>query len=204
MSAVVFYYRRSEFTTDSKFTIRSRFSTGGSFGFSERTHHQTSHDTSCENVGGWAPNGGCPIWTCLSFFFVSFLAFPILVCPFFFFPFCLSPFWSRGGTGVQRYGCIPRSAANNLGQIPRKLGALQIPCFEGFFCGTERFHCQSPSHFGIRLHFLRPHFPSPNHFSGSFPIFFGDFPDRSVFSGKSKRGLSKQGLSPKGATTVPL
>ena len=32
MSAVVFYYRRSEFTTDSKFTIRSVFSTGGSFG----------------------------------------------------------------------------------------------------------------------------------------------------------------------------
>ena len=32
MSAVVFYYRRSEFTTDSQFTIRSVFSTGGSFG----------------------------------------------------------------------------------------------------------------------------------------------------------------------------
>ena len=32
MSAVVFYYRRSEFATDSKFTIRSVFSTGGSFG----------------------------------------------------------------------------------------------------------------------------------------------------------------------------
>ena len=31
MSAVVFYYRRSEFTTDSKFTIRSVFSTGGTF-----------------------------------------------------------------------------------------------------------------------------------------------------------------------------
>ena len=33
VSAVVFYYRRSEFTTDSKFTIRSVFSTGGSFGY---------------------------------------------------------------------------------------------------------------------------------------------------------------------------
>ena len=32
MSAVVFYYCRSELTTDSKFTIRSVFSTGGSFG----------------------------------------------------------------------------------------------------------------------------------------------------------------------------
>ena len=29
MSAVVFYYRRSEFTTDSQFTIRSKFSTEG-------------------------------------------------------------------------------------------------------------------------------------------------------------------------------
>ena len=33
------------------------------------------------------------------------------------------PYWPRGSTGVQRYGCIPRSAANNLGQIPQKLGA---------------------------------------------------------------------------------
>ena len=32
MSAVVNYYRRSEFTPRSKFTIRSDFSTGGSFG----------------------------------------------------------------------------------------------------------------------------------------------------------------------------
>ena len=31
--------------------------------------------------------------------------------------------WPRGSTGVQRYGCILRSAANNLGQIPRKMGA---------------------------------------------------------------------------------
>ena len=31
--------------------------------------------------------------------------------------------WPRGSTGVQRYGCIPRSAANNLGEIPQKLGA---------------------------------------------------------------------------------
>ena len=32
MSAVVFYYRRSELTPRSKFTIRSDFSTGGSSG----------------------------------------------------------------------------------------------------------------------------------------------------------------------------
>ena len=38
MSTVVFYYRRSEFTTASKFTIRSVFSTGGSFGFRIHPH----------------------------------------------------------------------------------------------------------------------------------------------------------------------
>ena len=31
--------------------------------------------------------------------------------------------WPRGSTGAQRYGCIPRSAANNLGEIPQNLGA---------------------------------------------------------------------------------
>ena len=31
--------------------------------------------------------------------------------------------WQRGSTGVERYGCIPRSAANNFGEIPQKMGA---------------------------------------------------------------------------------
>ena len=35
-STVVFYYRRSVFTMDSKFTIRTVFSTGGSFGKHEK------------------------------------------------------------------------------------------------------------------------------------------------------------------------
>ena len=35
-------------------------------------------------------------------------------------------FWPRGSTGVQRYGCIPRSAANNLGEFPQKLGAPKL------------------------------------------------------------------------------
>ena len=71
--------------------------------------------------------------------------------------------WPRGSTGVQRYGCIPRSAANNLGQIPQKMGAPN-PLFWRVFLGREHFGtrpCQSPSRFGICLHFLRPHFPSP-------------------------------------------
>ena len=42
--------------------------------------------------------------------------------------------WQRGSTGVERYGCIPQSAANNLGDIPRKW-ELQNPCFEGVSWG---------------------------------------------------------------------
>ena len=71
--------------------------------------------------------------------------------------------WPQGSTGVQRYGCIPRSAANNLGEIPQKLGAPN-PLFWRGFGGRERFGtrpCQSPSRFWIRQHFLHPHFPSP-------------------------------------------
>ena len=68
-----------------------------------------------------------------------------------------------GSTGVERYWCIPRSAANNLGEIPQKW-ELEIPCFKGGFPGEEDFgtrHFLSPSLSGIRLYFVRPHFPSP-------------------------------------------
>ena len=71
--------------------------------------------------------------------------------------------WSLGSTGVQRYGCSPQSAANNSGQIPQKSGAPN-PLFWRVFLGREHFGtrpCQSPSHFGIRLHFSCPHLPSP-------------------------------------------
>ena len=40
--------------------------------------------------------------------------------------------WPRGSTGVERYGCIPRSGANNLGEIPQKMGAPN-PLFKEFF-----------------------------------------------------------------------
>ena len=41
--------------------------------------------------------------------------------------------WRRGGiTGVERYRCILRSAANNLGEIPQNMGA-QILWFKEFF-----------------------------------------------------------------------
>ena len=41
-------------------------------------------------------------------------------------PWPLHTIWPWGSTGVQRYGCIPRSAANNLGEIPKKLGAPNL------------------------------------------------------------------------------
>ena len=44
-------------------------------------------------------------------------------------------YWLRGSTGVERYGCIPRSAANNLGEIPQKNGSSKSPCFKEFFRG---------------------------------------------------------------------
>ena len=59
-------------------------------------------------------------------------------------------YWPWGRTGVRRYGCIPRSAANNS----------EERVFLGRECiGTRP--CLCPSHFGIRLYFLLPHFPFP-------------------------------------------
>ena len=42
--------------------------------------------------------------------------------------FAEKPFqhWPRGSTGVQRYGCILRTAADNLGEIPKILGAPNL------------------------------------------------------------------------------
>ena len=71
--------------------------------------------------------------------------------------------WPRGSTGVERYGCIPRSAANNLGEIPQKMGAPN-PLFSRVLLGRAHFGIRpfhSPSLSGIRLYFVRPHFPSP-------------------------------------------
>ena len=46
------------------------------------------------------------------------------------------PYWPQRSTGVERYGCILRHAANNLGEIPEKK-ELQIPCFEEFVWGAN-------------------------------------------------------------------
>ena len=47
------------------------------------------------------------------------------------FQFC----WSWGSTDVERYECIPQSAANNFGEVPQKW-ELQIPCLRKFFWGA--------------------------------------------------------------------
>ena len=43
------------------------------------------------------------------------------------------PNWRRGSTGVQRYGCIPCSAANNLGEIPKKFGSSKSLVLKSFW-----------------------------------------------------------------------
>ena len=69
--------------------------------------------------------------------------------------------WPRGSTGVERYGCIPRSAGKKLGlklgEIPQETGAPN-PLFSKFFRGgnTLQLVLESPSLSGIR-----PHFPFP-------------------------------------------
>ena len=68
-----------------------------------------------------------------------------------------------------KYGCrkvqvYPAECGEQLGRDPSKKWELQIPCFKKLWRGREHLGTHprsSPSHFGIRLHFVRPHFPSP-------------------------------------------
>ena len=71
--------------------------------------------------------------------------------------------WPRGSTGVQRYGCIPRSAANNLGEIPKNW-ELQISCFEEFFGGENVLGLvpgSLPHSLGYACAFYAPASPPP-------------------------------------------
>ena len=71
--------------------------------------------------------------------------------------------WPRGSTGVQRYGCIPQSAANSLGEIPQNW-ELQIPCFEQFFWGANTFGlvpASLPHTLGYACTFYAPTSPPP-------------------------------------------
>ena len=71
--------------------------------------------------------------------------------------------WPRGSTGVQRYGCIPRSAANNLGEIPKNW-ELQISCFEEFWGGENVLGlvpASLPHTLGYACTFYAPTSPPP-------------------------------------------
>ena len=107
---------------------------------------------------------------------------------------CRNYTWTRGSTGVQRYGCIPRSARRTAWErSPQKLGAPNL-LFWRVLGWRERFGtrpCSSPSHFGIRLYFLRPHFPSveithknaKKYIVGGGGCLSGNFMRRSTSSG---------------------
>ena len=101
--------------------------------------------------------------------------------------------WPRGSTGVQRYGCIPRSAANNSGEIPQKLGALN-PLFWRIFLGREHIvtrPCLSPSHCGIRLYFYAPTSPPPKWPKSKllFLLFFMFFVFGAIIGGQLGWGI---------------
>ena len=64
---------------------------------------------------------------------------------------------------MQRYGCIPRSAANNLGEIPKNL-ELQISCFEEFLGGENVLGlvpASLPHTLGYACAFYAPTSPPP-------------------------------------------
>ena len=69
------------------------------------------------------------------------------------------------GLGVKRPGVLSKVQMLNLVWGVGVFSLLPtIPLFCRVFLGREHFgtrSCQSPSRFGIRLHFLHPHFPSP-------------------------------------------
>ena len=82
--------------------------------------------------------------------------------------------FGQGEVRVYKGTGVSRGVRRTTWERSLKNWELQTPCFEEFFLGREHFGtrpCQSPSRFGIRLHFLRPHFPSPNCCS----VFFGGF-----------------------------
>ena len=89
--------------------------------------------------------------------------------------------WPRGSTGVQRYGCIPRSAANNLGQIPQKLGAPN-PLFWRVFLGGGNtlglVPASLPHALGYACTFYPPTSPPPSVWSRARPeTVFGPSPN---------------------------
>ena len=76
-------------------------------------------------------------------------------------------------TGVQRYGCIPRSAANNLGEVPKNFGSSKSLVLKSFWVEAT-----SPEVLLLWNLTVIHGFPgsSPD-FPGSSPDFPGSFPD---------------------------
>ena len=71
--------------------------------------------------------------------------------------------WPRGSAGVQRYGCILRTAANHLGEIPQKLGAPD-PLFWRVFLGGNTLGlvpASLPHALGYACTFYAPTSPPP-------------------------------------------
>ena len=77
--------------------------------------------------------------------------------------------WPRGSTGVQRYGGILRSAANNLGEIPQKIGSSKFLVLKSFW--VERTFWDSSLLVSLVLWdtpvLFVPPLPSPNSHSHS-------------------------------------
>ena len=74
-------------------------------------------------------------------------------------------FWPRGSTGVQRYGCIPRSAAEQLARDPPKNWELQVSCFQEFWGGENVLRlvpASLPHALGYACTFYAPTSPPPS------------------------------------------
>ena len=95
-----------------------------------------------------------------------------------------STLWPRGSTGVQRYGCILRSAANNLGEISSKSLLLKSLSGEGTLWDSSL-----PASLTL--------WDTPALFTPPLPLPQTLWVPRLETLGKSKGGLTKGGLSPK-------
>ena len=121
--------------------------------------------------------------------------------------FLSAPEENDGELATGKYGCTevrvhPAECGEQLGTDPSKIGSSKSLVLKSFL-GREHFGtlpCQSPSRFGIRLHFLRPHFPSPKRSiekSGFVPESRHASNQRTSRTGKGKPGA-------KLGSTLPL
>ena len=78
--------------------------------------------------------------------------------------------FGHGEVRVYRGTGVSRGVRRTTWERSLKNWELQISCFEEFLGGENVLGLvpASPSHFGIRLYFWRPHFPSPSHYRQTF------------------------------------